>query len=61
VTEEEKQAIIAEAKARGIPVTEINMTGVTEITIGRNGEILSIAKDGNPAVTIPAVDSGVEN
>lgn len=36
-----------------IPVTEINLTGVTSVTIGANGEVVSIVKDGQPPVVVP--------
>jgi hypothetical protein len=60
-TTTKQQAIIDEATASGIPVVHIDMTGVREITLGGNGEILSITKDGNPPVTVPPVDSTIRN
>ena len=46
-----------------IPVTAIDLTGLGEctITIGGQGEIVSIAKAGAPAVAMSPADSAVRN
>jgi hypothetical protein len=46
-----------------IPVTSIDLTGLGDctITIGANGEIISIAKGSASAVVVPPMQSNTEN